>query len=90
MARKREAREKFYNSISNALKEIKTNEAAYMTINNMFEISPFIGYFSAQVKEMLFKLVFNEQLLDFLKEKLDAKISGGRLLPIISQNHGAR
>lgn len=78
MARRLESRDKFMSAIGNAVKEIKNNEASYMAVNNLFEISPFMGYFTTETKEYLFKLVFNEQLLDHLKEKLEAKVSGGR------------
>lgn len=78
MARKRAAKEKFMVVITNAVNEIKNNESSYMAVNTLFEVSPFLGYFTNEVKEILFKLVFNEQLLDFLKQKLDTKVNGGR------------
>lgn len=77
MARRKDAKEKFMASITNAVNEIKNNESSYMAINTLFEVSPFMGYFTSEVKDILFKLVFNEQLLEFLKQKLDSKVNGG-------------
>lgn len=78
MSNKSRAKAHFNDRMDSAVADILTRETDYMAVNTYFEISPFLKLFSDQIKEILFKIIYNQQLFAYLKKRLEESIHGGK------------